>query len=114
MWGQFVSQMDSSVNKVRLLVLIVRRNNLIQAAMKTLLSHLTSIYGEAQALGLLDRVREIIEAYRPKIPARDGSLTEHDSILITYGDQVQTSNEKPLQTLAKFCKENLAGIVNGI
>ena len=35
-------------------------------------------------------------------------------MLITYGDQVQSLNEKPLATLGSFCKETLTGIVNGI
>ena len=49
-----------------------------------------------------------------EIPSRDGELTERDSILITYGDQVQSPNEKPLQTLNAFCEKYLANVVNGI
>src|SRR5215510_11699205 len=82
--------------------------------MTTLLSQLTSLYGAEKAPELLDRVQKILDAYRSRIPARDGELTEHDSILITYGDQVQSEGEKPLQTLSKFCKKYLEGVVNGI
>ncbi len=54
--------------------------------------------------------------YRALIQSRliDGELTERDSILITYGDQVQSPDEKPLQTLNKFCKQYLSNIVSGI
>ncbi len=76
--------------------------------------HLTYLYGADKSPQLFDRVQKIMEGYRGRIPAADASLTEHDSILITYGDQVQTPGEKPLQTLSMFCLQNLAGVVNGI
>src|SRR5215210_4634149 len=82
--------------------------------MTNLLDHLTFLYGTDTSPQLFDRVQKIIESYRGRIPARDASLTERDSILITYGDQVQTPGEKPLQTLSAFCRQNLAGVVNGI
>jgi sucrose phosphorylase len=56
----------------------------------------------------------MIEDHRARIPARDGKLTERDSLLITYGDQVQAPGEKPLQTLRAFCEKHLTGVVGGI
>lgn len=82
--------------------------------MTTLLSHLTALYGVEKAPQLLARVQKIMDAYRPRIPARHGALTERDSILITYGDQVQSPDEKPLQTLGAFCQKYLTDVVNGI
>jgi glucosylglycerate phosphorylase len=82
--------------------------------MSELLSHLTFLYGTDQAPQLLERVQNVITDYRGRIQARDGSLTERDSILITYGDQVQTPGEKPLQALGTFCKQYLSGVVSGI
>ncbi len=82
--------------------------------MTDLLSHLTFLYGVDRAPQLLERVQRIAAGYRARIQARDGDLTERDSILITYGDQVQSPNEKPLQTLSAFCEEYLNGVVNGI
>ena len=82
--------------------------------MTTLLSYLESIYGVEKASELLGRVQKIVGAYRSRLPARDGEVTERDSILITYGDQVQSVGEKPLQTLSRFCEKYLAGVVNGI
>ena len=81
--------------------------------MTYLLSHLTFLYGADQAPQLLDRAQKLMAGYRERILASNGELTERDSILITYGDQVQSPNEKPLQTLSAFCKKYLANVVNG-
>lgn len=82
--------------------------------MKKLLDHLTFLYGEEKAPQLYERAQKIISGYRTRIPERNSELTERDSIIITYGDQVQSPNEKPLQTLNKFCKQYLTGVVSGI
>ena len=87
--------------------------------MNNLLSHLTFLYGADRAPQLLERLEQIIREYRPRlsardVPTRDGDLTERDSILITYGDQVQSPDEKPLQTLSGFCKKYLTNVVSGI
>src|SRR5688572_20927545 len=79
-----------------------------------LLSHLTFLYGADQAPQLLERLQRIIAGYRMLIRARDNKLTERDSIFITYGDQLQSAGEKPLQTLGAFCNRYLKGVVSGI
>ena len=84
--------------------------------MTTLLSHLAFLYGEEKAPQLYGRAQKLMDGYRARTrsAARDGELTERDSILITYGDQVQARDKKPLQTLNAFCKQYLTGVVNGI
>jgi glucosylglycerate phosphorylase len=82
--------------------------------MTSLLSYLASLYGTEKAPQLLGRVQKIMDGYRGRILIRNGELTEQDSILITYGDQVQAPEEKPLQTLGAFCRKMLTGIVRGI
>ena len=82
--------------------------------MTNLLPHLIFLYGEDQASHILARVEKLLGEYSTRIKVRDGELTERDSILITYGDQVQSQNEKPLQTLNKFCKRYLTGVISGI
>ena len=82
--------------------------------MKKLLNHLTILYGADKAPQLYERTRQLIGGYRVRIPARNGELTERDSILITYGDQMQSQNEDPLRTLDKFCKQYLTHIIGGI
>jgi glucosylglycerate phosphorylase len=79
-----------------------------------ILSHLVVLYGADHAPQMLARVEKLIASYRTRIPVRAGELTERDSILIAYGDQVQRSNEKPLQTLGKFCKGHLKDVIGGI
>jgi sucrose phosphorylase len=82
--------------------------------MTNLFDHLVFLYGEEQAPQLISRVEKLIADYRTRISARDGELTERDSILITYADQVQSQNEKPLQTLGAFCKQYLKDVISGI
>lgn len=82
--------------------------------MTTLLAHLTSLYGAEKAPELLERVHQRMAASRSRLPTRDGTLTERDSMLITYGDQVQAASEKPLQTLGAFCKKYLTDVLSGI
>ncbi|MBI5944923.1 MAG: sugar phosphorylase [Chloroflexi bacterium] len=81
---------------------------------KKLLNHLTFLYGEEKAPQLYERAQKLVDGYRAQIFIRNGELTEHDSILITYGDQVRSQNEKPLKTLNKFCKKYLSNIISGI
>src|SRR5215213_3063097 len=82
--------------------------------MNNLLPYLSSLYGGEESPRLLDRVHRIVDDYRSRIKLRSAELTEQDSILITYGDQLSSPGEKPLQTLRVFCRENLAGVIGGI
>jgi glucosylglycerate phosphorylase len=82
--------------------------------MKKLLNHLTFLYGKDKAPQYYERAQKLVDGYRARIAVRDSKLTERDSILITYGDQVESSNERPLQTLSEFCKKYLANVVSGI
>src|SRR5688572_20872208 len=77
-------------------------------------AYLTSLYNADETPHVYERVKNIITEYQGRIKKRDETITEHDSILITYGDQVQAPSEKPLQTLNTFCSRYLKNIVNGI
>ncbi len=102
--------------KVNLRMLCVTQavENLTRNFMNKLLSYLLFLYGAEKAPLLLDRLQSLMERYRSKIPLRNAELTERDSILITYGDQLSSPGEKPLQTLSAFCRKNLVGIMGGI
>lgn len=76
--------------------------------------HLKSLYGENATLRLIEPVQGLLNGYRSRISTRNSGLTERDSLLITYGDQVQASHERPLQTLKTFCDKYLTNIVSGI
>jgi len=80
------------------------------------LNQLVLLYGKDKAPQLHERTRQLLDKYRTRTrgASHDGELTERDSILITYGDQVLSPNEKPLQTLKKFCERYLTNIIRGI
>ena len=82
--------------------------------MNRLFFYLSFLYGEENGSRLLERVQRIIDHYRSRISVRNNDLTEKDSILITYGDQITSPGEKPLQTLSRFCTEKLDGAIGGI
>src|SRR5215208_7533025 len=82
--------------------------------MNNLTSYLSFLYGVEKSPALLDRLQRLIDDYRSRIPARNGNLTEKDSLLITYGDQLTSPDEKPLQTLGEFSREYLTGVITGI
>jgi glucosylglycerate phosphorylase len=78
-------------------------------------TQLTELYGAVEAAGVELRLQELAERYRGKITLPvDSSLTERDSVLITYADQVRVSGQMPIQTLARFCATHLRGVVSGI
>jgi sucrose phosphorylase len=78
-------------------------------------TQLTRIYSEELAARVETRLHNLVERYRGRIPIpADTSLSEHDSILITYGDQVHKADQLDLQTLAEFCETHLRGMISGI
>ncbi len=77
--------------------------------------YLKAIYGDKSASHIESRLQKLIEQYRGRIPnPADSSLSERDSLLITYGDQVQDAGKSHLQTLNEFCESRLRGVVSGI
>ncbi len=77
-------------------------------------SHLIALYGEASGNDAFERLRFILHEYRPLL-RREATqhITERDSILIIYGDQLQEPDISPLHTLADFCEKHLTGLVSG-
>ncbi len=76
---------------------------------------LAQIYGEETAAAILPRLSSALENYRSRISTpRSARLTQRDSILITYPDQIQEADRPPLQTLTEFCARHLEGLVSGI
>jgi glucosylglycerate phosphorylase len=59
-------------------------------------------------------------AWRKHAPRNDTApharrtLTQHDALFITYGDQLREPGVLPLRTLAEFCDQYLAGVVSGL
>src|SRR3990172_7336127 len=84
--------------------------------MKKPLNHLTFLYGKDKAPQLYERAQQLMDGYRARTHSagRNNEWRERDSILITYGDQVQSPDEKPLLTLSRFCKQYLTDVIGGI
>lgn len=72
--------------------------------------HLTFLYGEARADALLEQLDHLLKS--SDLPSH--TVTQRDSILITYGDQFRRRDEAPLQTLADFAQRHLGGRLSAI
>ena len=80
-----------------------------------ILNHLTFLYGDAAGKQAYEKVQQLITSYRARLPEPETAVfSEQDTVLITYGDQVQTPGEAPLQTLAHFCHDKLNGRIQTI
>lgn len=79
------------------------------------LDHLIAIYGEETGKRTYQQYRRLIEKYRPALaaPQRLG-LTQRDSILITYGDQVRQPGIPHLQSLTEFLSAYIQGTVSAV
>jgi glucosylglycerate phosphorylase len=78
-------------------------------------TQLNILYGAETAARTAARLDDLVGHYRGHIPTPPvTTLTEADSILITYGDQVRARGQPYLQTLAKFCETHLRGVVSGM
>jgi len=72
------------------------------------------IYGKEIAAEAITELSMLINKYRELITSTEYHLSEKDTILITYGDQVQHLNETPLESLYGFLDNNLQGKVNSV
>ncbi|MBK9928191.1 MAG: sugar phosphorylase [Anaerolineales bacterium] len=76
---------------------------------------LAQIYNVELASQIEPRLLKLIDRYRGRISKpQNASLSERDSLLITYGDQVQEKGKAHLQTLAEFCESHLRGVMGGV
>jgi len=86
----------------------------IQYESHTIKERLNSLYTKEDALQAFDAIKALLQKYKPRINTTEYHLSEIDTILITYGDQVQCIDEAPLETLNKFLDEQLKGIINSV
>jgi sucrose phosphorylase len=90
---------------------------MIQPDLSTVHSHLLALYGQTMGDQTLERLRAILNGY-PGLPriqeAGDPLLSERDSILITYADQLNELATFPLEALSRFCEQYLPGRINTI
>lgn len=90
---------------------------MVQPDLSTVHSHLTALYGPSLGDETFERLRSILNNYR-NLPAFSGEdlplLSERDSVLITYADQLSEPDTSPLETLTRFCETYLSGLVNSV
>ncbi|MGD2049657.1 MAG: alpha-amylase family glycosyl hydrolase, partial [Chloroflexota bacterium] len=77
------------------------------------------LYGEELARPTFKRLKQILarfQSHHPQLTHQptDSRVSEHDSILITYGDMVKEPNKAPLLTLANFLRRHIANTVSTI
>jgi glucosylglycerate phosphorylase len=90
---------------------------MVQPELSNVQSHLVALYGPSTGPDTLERLRVLLERYRdfPASSQNSGyALSEHDSILITYADQLREPDRSPLETLTRFCEKYLSGLVNSV
>ena len=77
---------------------------------------LVFLYGEDSGRAAHRELQNLLERYRPHIPFRrpEISLSEKDSVLITYGDMVRAPGEAPLATLASFLQVHVGDTVGAV
>jgi glucosylglycerate phosphorylase len=85
-----------------------------------IVDHLAFLYGQDEVSALATRIDQLIHNHFPAAVARPARtprqlpLTQRDSLLITYGDQVQREGETPLRTLHGFLQRHAAEVVNSV
>jgi sucrose phosphorylase len=76
---------------------------------------ITLLYGDENVARVEANLNVVMEKYRGKIRVPEvPGLSEQDCMLITYGDQVQESGYPHLDTLEKFCRKHLSGLISSI
>ena len=80
----------------------------------TIRERLEILYSKKDANKAYDLVIELIKKYKLRINSQAYHLSEKDTILVTYGDQIQCVNEAPLETLKIFLDNQLKGIINSV
>jgi len=80
----------------------------------TISERLNALYTKEDAKKAYEGVKELVKKYKKRVKSTEYHLSEKDTILITYGDQVQCINESPLETLKNFLDTHLKGVINSV
>jgi sucrose phosphorylase len=86
----------------------------IECVADNLYSKLEVLYGSDDAKIAHKLIHDLIEKYKKTIVSKHYKMSEKDTILITYGDQIQRQGEPHLVTLKKFLDNYLKNIINSI
>lgn len=91
---------------------------MMQLDLSTIHTHLIELYGQTTGSEAFERLRAVLNHYRGLLAshrtAENDVLSERDSVLITYADQLSELHTSPLQTLTRFCEQYLSGLVSSV
>jgi glucosylglycerate phosphorylase len=78
--------------------------------------YLSRLYTPEQVGSTYRRLQEIIERRSENLPEVSGDepFSERDVILITYGNSLRRPDEMPLQTLHRFARGRLSGVISAV
>ncbi|MBF0276936.1 MAG: sugar phosphorylase [SAR324 cluster bacterium] len=78
----------------------------------TIQEKLSKVFGTQQANQIAGELESILNSFKGSSAADEWS--EKDILLISYGDQIQSSGRADIQTLHRFLKRHLKGRINGV
>lgn len=81
---------------------------------ETIYDRLKFLYDEEDAKKAKLLIKKLLDKYKALIISEPYVMSEKDTILITYGDQIQRQGEAPLETLKHFLDKYLKGVVNSV
>ena len=90
---------------------------MVQLDLSILRSHLVTLYGPSTGEETFERLHAILNGYQKNpafSPEASPPLSERDSVLITYADQLGEPHVFPLRTLTQFCERYLSGLVSSV
>lgn len=77
-------------------------------------AHFNQLYGDSSWQPAYNQLVALFELSSTEKDRPNAQLDQRSAFMITYGDQVKADGEKPLSTLAAFCKRWLSGIISAI
>jgi len=80
----------------------------------TIKQRLSLLYSLEDTNSAMKDISELIKKYKKRVNSQEYHLSEKDTILITYGDQLQHPGEAPLSTLNTFLNRYLKDIINSV
>ncbi|RPJ29066.1 MAG: sugar phosphorylase [Chloroflexi bacterium] len=89
---------------------------MVRSDLSAVYSHLVALYGQSVGEAAFERLRAILDRHRDPAASQgdENILSERDSILIAYADQLSKPETHPFEALTSFCEQYLSGLVNGI
>ncbi|ARI76384.1 sugar phosphorylase [Halobacillus mangrovi] len=84
-----------------------------QKTIDTIQQNLYEVYGEEKGSRILKSIHNLIDQYKQAAQQKEW-VDEKDIMLITYGDSIKSSEQKPLHTLKAFLNEYVGDTINSV